>query len=163
MITDVGEYIVGAYLQLYLKCDVVSYNVRPPGGGMDGLAEFDVIGLNHSRRLAYVCEVTTHIRGLLYGKNTAETIKKLTEKHQRQRQYAVKYLCDFKCVYLLCSPVVPVGKITRGLANMPTLVPVINKKYSKRIRKLQVMARKSEHDTRNPFFRMLQILEHLRT
>ena len=36
MLTDVGEYLVGAYLQLKMECDVVDYNVRPPGGGYRG-------------------------------------------------------------------------------------------------------------------------------
>jgi hypothetical protein len=62
MLTDIGEYIVGAYLQLKLDCDVVDYNVRPPSGGLQGLEELDVIGLNLKTRTAYLCEVTTHIR-----------------------------------------------------------------------------------------------------
>jgi hypothetical protein len=46
MLTDIGECIFGAYLQLKLDCDVVDYNVRPPGGGLEGLEGMDVIGLN---------------------------------------------------------------------------------------------------------------------
>ena len=34
-----GEYVVGAYLRLCEKCDVVDYNVRPPQSGLSGLAE----------------------------------------------------------------------------------------------------------------------------
>lgn len=30
MRADIGEQIVGAYLKVIEKCDVVSYNVRPP-------------------------------------------------------------------------------------------------------------------------------------
>ena len=45
MKTEIGELIVGAYLKQRLGCDVVDYNVRPPSGGLAGLAEFDVIGL----------------------------------------------------------------------------------------------------------------------
>lgn len=29
MITDVGEYIVGAYLKVIEGCDVIDYNARP--------------------------------------------------------------------------------------------------------------------------------------
>ena len=65
MLTDVGEYFVGAYLQLGEGCDFVDYNVRPPGGGLKGLEELDVVGLNFKTRTAFLCEVTTHIRGLL--------------------------------------------------------------------------------------------------
>jgi len=39
MLTDIGEFIVGAYLQLIEECDVIDYNVRPPGGGLEGLNE----------------------------------------------------------------------------------------------------------------------------
>ena len=49
MLTDVGEYLVGAYLQLFENCDFVDYNVRPPGGGMKGLGELDVVGLQANR------------------------------------------------------------------------------------------------------------------
>ena len=46
MLTDVGEFIVGAHLQLIEGCDFIDYNVRHPGGGLKGLGELDVIGLN---------------------------------------------------------------------------------------------------------------------
>jgi hypothetical protein len=41
MRTEVGEYVVGAWLKIGLGCDVVDYNVRPPGGGLNGLGELD--------------------------------------------------------------------------------------------------------------------------
>ena len=31
---EIGEQIVGAYLKLVKKCDVVDYNVRLQGGGV---------------------------------------------------------------------------------------------------------------------------------
>jgi len=58
MLTDVGEYIVGAYLQVEEGCDFVDYNIRPPGGGLEGLGELDVVGLNFKTKTAYVCEVS---------------------------------------------------------------------------------------------------------
>lgn len=69
MLTDIGEYFVGAYLQLCEECDVVDYNVRPPGGGLAGLGELDVLGFNFKTDSVFLCEVTTHIRGLLYKNN----------------------------------------------------------------------------------------------
>ena len=62
--TEMGEYVVGAYLKMVEVCDVVDYNVRPPGGGIGGLSGFDVIGLRFSDSTAIMCEVTTHIGGL---------------------------------------------------------------------------------------------------
>ncbi len=162
MITDVGEYIVGAYLKLVQKCDFVDYNVRPPGGGLKGLGELDVLGLDFESSTAYLCEVTTHIRGLLY-RNNEETVRRIANKHQRQVEYAKKYLANFSNhVFMFWSPVVPKGYITRGLQNIPNLELVINGEYKRRIERLRELAKKMTHDTRNPFFRMLQILEHLR-
>ena len=60
--TDIGEYIVGAYLKIIKKCDFVDYNVRPPGGGLEGLNELDVVELDFKNEIAYLCEVTTQER-----------------------------------------------------------------------------------------------------
>ena len=56
MLTDIGEFIVGAHLQLIEECDFIDYNVRPPGGGLKGLGELDVVGLNFNSNTAYLCE-----------------------------------------------------------------------------------------------------------
>ena len=63
MKTEVVEYIVGAYLKIIKGCDFLDYNVRPPGGGLEGLNELDVVGLDFKNKIVYLCEVTTHIRG----------------------------------------------------------------------------------------------------
>ena len=163
MVTEVGEYLVGAYLKLCLGCDFVDYNVRPPGGGLEGLEELDVLGLNFDQDAAYLCEVTTHIGGLLYVSNT-ETIARIKKKHRRQKQYARKYLCKFGHVhYMFWSPVVPKGALTRGLATIRGLEVVINGDYKQRVDELRDLARETTHDTKNPVFRTLQILEHLRS
>ena len=80
MLTDVGEYIVGAYLRLILKGDFVDYNVRRPGGGLQGLDELDVLGLDSRDKRAYLCEVTTHLRGVLY-KNNKTTVSRIKNKY----------------------------------------------------------------------------------
>jgi hypothetical protein len=161
MLTDIGEYIVGAYLQLKLGCDVVDYNVRPPGGGLEGLEEMDVIGIDLKSHRAYLCEVTTHIRGLLYTDNRT-TVERIRKKHERQKRYGAKYLEQFQCQYMFWSPVVPVGFITEGLSHLPDLELIINGQYKRRVEELKVLARETTHDARNPVFRVLQILEHMR-
>lgn len=161
MLTDIGEFIVGAYLQLNLDCDVVDYNVRPPGGGLQGLEELDVVGLNLKEHKAYLCEVTTHIRGLQYGDNTT-TVDRIRQKHDRQVWFGNEYLHGFKCEYMFWSPVVRVGYITDQLKLLPDLQLIINGEYKKRIEELRSLAAETTHDARNPFFRMLQILEHMR-
>ena len=162
MITDVGEYIVGSYLKTILKCDYIDYNVRPPGGGLKGLGELDVIGLDLESRTAYLCEVTTHIRGLKYG-NSAKTLQKVKDKYKRQKQYAKKYLKTFPNIrYMFWSPNVPVGVLTKGLNKLKGLELYINGKYKLCITDLMYEAAIATHDARNPFFRMLQIVEHMR-
>ena len=162
MLTDMGEYIVGAYLQLIEKCDFIDYNVRPPGGGLKGLGELDVVGLNFKTDTVYLCEVTTHITGLLY-KNNQETVNRLKKKHERQLAYAEEYLRNFKNYrFSFWSPVVPVGYITEHLQEIETLELVINGEYKRRVEELRALAKRITYDARNPFFRMLQILEHMR-
>lgn len=162
MLTDVGEYIVGAYLKLKLNCDFVDYNVRAPGGGLQGLGELDVLGLDFRHKRAYLCEVTTHIRGVLY-KNNKETVRRITNKYQRLQRYARDRLPAFTDRhYMFWSPVVPEGYITDYLERLTGLELIINGEYRRRIEEMRVMAAAVTYDARNPFFRILQILEHLR-
>jgi hypothetical protein len=162
MLTDIGEYIVGASLQLIYDCDVVDYNVRLPGGGLKGLSELDIIGLNFKTNTAYLCEVTTHIRGLLY-KDNKETIRKIQQKHEIQKEYAISILGGFDThVFMFWSPVVPVGYLTQNLSKLETLEIVINGEYKRHIELLREKALTMTHDVKNPFFRMLQIMEHMR-
>ena len=161
MLTDVGEYLVGAYLQLHDECDVIDYNVRPPGGGLEGLGELDV-GFNFKTNSVFLCEVTAHIRGLLYV-NNSQTVERIVKKHQRQKEYARRYLENFETIrYQFWSPVVPKGYITDKLASIASLELVVNGEYKMRVAKLQETARRTTYDARNPVFRVLQILGHLR-
>ena len=162
MLTDVGEYLVGAHLQLIEGCDFVDYNVRPPGGGLEGLEELDVVGLNFGTRSAILCEVTTHIRGLNYGSNE-ESVKRIEKKSLRQKAYAKKFLGTFDSVrFQFWSPYVPRGYITERLEKIEGLELVINDIYKKKVNSLQELASRETQDTRNPVFRVLQILAHMR-
>ena len=162
MKTEVGELIVGAYLKMCLGCSFVDYNVRPPGGGMEGLGELDVVGLKPDTGEAFLCEVTTHIRGLLYVSN-AETVKRIKRKHVRQKEYASKYLASFSSHrYMFWSPVVPVGYLTKNLARINGLELIVNEEYSDRVTELEALAATQTHDSGNDFFRFLQIMERLR-
>ena len=162
MATDIGEYIVGAYLKMIVGCDVIDYNVRVPGGGLEGLNELDVIGLNFRDQTAYLCEVTTHLRGTLYVDNI-KTVERIRKKHERQRSYAEKYLTLFPGRhYMFWSPYVPEGYITNELKKTEELDLIINKRYTACVEELRIQARNSTHETGNLFFRILQILEHLR-
>ena len=156
MLTDIGEYIVGAYLQLVEACDFVDYNVRPPGGRLEGFGELGVVGLHIEFSTAFLCEVTTHIRGLLY-KDNKETLHRFITKHERQKEYAGKQLGSFdNHIFMLWSLVVPVDYITNRLIEIDGLQVVINGEYKKRIQQLKQLAKNTTHDTINSFFRMLQ-------
>jgi len=160
--TEIGEYIVGAYLKEIIGCDFVDYNVRPPGGGLEGLGELDVVGLQFGGTTAYLCEVTTHIRGFLY-KDNKTSVERIAKKHRRQREYARKHLSDFESIrYMFWSPVVPVGYLTENLAKIEGLELIINGRYKTCVDELREKARTATHDTGNVFFRTLQILERLR-
>jgi hypothetical protein len=161
MPTEMGEYLVGAYLKFELECGVVDYNARPPGGGLVGLGELDVIGFNFPNKRAYLCEVTTHMDGLQIGKNLSETISKIADKYQRQRSYAETYLKEFSPSYMFWSPIVRSG-IATELQKMDGLELFINRAYTTAISKLRLRAKWSTADANNPAFRVLQILENLR-
>lgn len=163
MHVDIGEQLVGAYFKVIESCDVVSYNVRPPGGKMLGLEELDVIGLRFADSTAFLAEVTTHIRGTLYRDNL-ETVRRIVRKHERQKAHAQSFLENFpRRHYSFWSPYVPVGAITKGIAEAaPELERVINSVYAQRIDLLRMEARRRTNEEGNDAFRLLQILEHLR-
>lgn len=161
MPTETGEYLVGAYLQLIDKCDLVAYNIRPPEVGLRGLGEFDVVGLDFKKNLCYMGEVVTHILGLSY-KDDDTTVKRLVEKHQRQKDYAEKHLVPrFVPRFQLWSPVVSEKLVKKIVSADIGYEMIINGEYTHRIRLLQKEA-ESSHDIGNPAFRLLQIISHMR-
>jgi hypothetical protein len=162
MATEMGEYLVGAYLKFELRCGVVDYNARPPGGGLQGLGELDVIGFDFPSRRAYLCEVTTHLDGLQIGKGLADTMSKIKDKHRRQRSYAEAYLKEFSPSFMFWSPVVRSG-ISIELQKIEGLELFINGAYTAAIDRLRLQARWSTADANNPAFRVLQIIENLRS
>lgn len=162
MKTDIGEYIVGAYLKLEEGCHVVDYNARAAGGGLGGLNEFDVVGYDFDGDRVFLCEVTTHIRGVNYG-SYQTTIQKVRDKFERQRAYARARLRRFKSIsYQLWSPYVPKGFRTENLATIEGLELIVNVTYRSRVEALAKRAQTNKHDTGNPFFRTLQIMAAMR-
>lgn len=161
MNTEMGEYIVGAFLKLVKGCDFIDYNVRRPGGGLAGLNEIDVLGLDFKNTTVYLCEVTTHLDGLLY-KDKMTTINTIKRKCDNLHDYAKAYLSDFpQHHYMFWSPVVA-RSVAQELEQINGFELVINDHYSACVRELQELATKVTHDTGNPVFRVFQILGHLR-
>lgn len=156
-----GDYLVGAYLQLIKGCDFINYNVRYPEKGIKGLAEFDVVGINFEKKTVYLCEVITHIRGTLY-KNYETTFQKIKEKYNRQKEYAKIYLSMFfNKKFMLWAPIVPKG-LMKQLETLEGLELIVNEKFTDRVNELIKEAKRETKDFGNPFFRVLQILTHLR-
>ena len=90
-------------------------------------------------------------------------VSRISNKHERQMEYAKQYLSRFdNHRFMFWSPVVPVGYVTEHLEALEALELVINGEYKSRIGELRVLAGSTTHDARNPFFRTLQILEHMR-
>jgi len=159
--TEMGEYLVGAYLRVVEECDFVDYNVHPPGGGQRGLEELDVVAFNFEKRTAFLCEVTTHIRGLLY-KDYDTTVKRISDKFKRQQTYAQDRLAFMrKHRFMFWSPVVSSGLVER-LKRIRGLELVINEDYTKCISELQESAKLYSHDVGNPAYRVFQILAHMK-
>lgn len=155
MPTEAGEYIVGAYLQHIHGCGIILYNVRPPGGKLEGLRELDVLGLNLPENKGYLCEVTTHLHGM-----RPQTLEKMPAKHEQQKKYAAAHLGGFGVRYMLWSPLVTDSQ-AEALRKIGFEV-VVNGDFTKAVDELKGIAKKTKHDTRNPFMRTLQILAHLR-
>jgi hypothetical protein len=161
MNTEMGEYIFGACLKLLRECVFIDYNVRRPGGGLAGINEIDVIGLDFKTKTAYLCEVTTHLEGLLYGSSANATVERIGKKYDRLRSYAKECLSEFTPHFMFWSPVVR-WSVESELRKIKGLEMVINKDYADYVAALKELAKKGTHDTGNPAFRLLQILGHLR-
>lgn len=158
---EMGEYIVGAYLKVIEKCDVVDYGVRSPDGGLKGLNEIDVVGMHFATSTVFLCEAITHIQGALYG-SPDETIKRVQFKLENHHRYASERLKSFGTKRsMLWSPVVSKGLASR-LADLVDIELVVNQTYRNCVMALRRSARKETRDTGNPAFRLLQILEHLK-
>ncbi len=160
---EMGEYVVGAYLKVIERCDFVDYGARPPGGGLEGLDELDVVGLRFEDRTAFLCEVTTHLHGMGHARGYEGSLERIRKKHEAQKHYADKCLKAFpRRRFMLWSPVVPRGCLTSELERLEGLELVINEGYTERVNRLLEEAKKTPADIGNPFFRALQILQHLR-
>ena len=147
------------------NCDFTQYDARLAESHLTGLNEVDVIGLELKIKFAYLCEVTTHVRGALYG-TYQESIDKIRMKFERDKISPIRYSKTFlPATTCFWSLVVPEGKLTVLLHELEgkDVELVINEKYAERIEELKKVAREKKNNTGNAAFRLLQILEHVRT
>ena len=184
-----GELLVGSYLRLIEKCELVMYNQRSHEEGNQ--LEIDVIGVDNTEegeQVVYTCEVVTHIDGLLYPgtPNTdrwteygndgyQHTLERLWQKFNADREYVIDLFDADSYVFQFWSPVVRGNRdekyLLTGLYDMADefeeetgaeLELVINEEYTERMEALREKAGETEKDYGELGFRILQILEHLR-
>lgn len=164
---DIGESLVGAYMRHIRACDVVTYNTFLRGEQ----GELDVVAMRLAEpRTVWFCEVTTHIRGMAYGKGNRETVARLHRKLDRARAFARITYPDVDHRFEVWSPYVPVGKLTTRFATLArewsvedlSLTFVINETFTERVRELVEHARSNPSTTNEPAYRMLQVLTRLR-
>lgn len=185
-----GELLVGAYLRLIEKCELVMYNQRPQKEGDQ--SEIDVIGVDNTEdgeQVIYTCEVVTHLNGLHYvgtpdtnrwaeygAKDYQHSLERLWRKFNSDRNYVTELFDSADSyVFQLWSPVVPGNSdeeyLLGGLNALEAdfeeetgmeLELVINERYTEKIEKLRERASETEKDYGELGFRILQILEHLR-
>jgi hypothetical protein len=165
---DIGESLVGSYFRHIEGCDVVVYN----SFFRDRQGEVDVVALKRQpSRTVILCEVTTHIEGMLIvrkGLNQTEHV--IRQKLDRLASFAAVTFPDDRHRFEWWSPRVSVGRLTDAMqaieaeqqaAGRDTRF-VINEDYTDRVRQLVEHARRNSSATGEPAYRMLQVLGRLR-
>ena len=169
-----GEELVGSYLREVLQCDFVEFNLRTKFAQ----GEIDVVGINSDKKIAYICEVTTHLAGLQYvNDDKPDNVRRLVEKFRKDIEYARKFLPNFECKFMFWSPIVKKPRSAKAKNNQSKdveniknllkekynvdLQVIINSEYLKCIKKLRTVALQRTDEIKSPIMRFLQIEEKL--
>lgn len=151
--TEIGETLVAAWYQYIGGGELVVEGVRLPDQG-----ELDVLCV--SGRSVVAAEVATHVLSLNYG-GYGRTVRKVTEKAARARQYLKKNFPEHTPQVAFWSPRVPAG-LVELLGAVSNLELVVNHEYGHRLQQLIDHAAANPGQTSNAAYRMLQILTHAR-
>jgi hypothetical protein len=159
-----GESLVGAYLRYGEACDFVVYGTQTEGQG-----EIDVIGFQVEQQRVWLCEVATHLDGLLYGSAGAGgTIAKVRQKVERAVVFGDRMFPGQEKRFEWWSPKAGpalsahFAAVGEELSSAETKVHfIVNDEYAERVRLLFERAKKGTKATPESFFRSLQILTHL--
>jgi len=169
-----GEELVGSYLREVLQCDFVEFNLRT----RFTQGEIDVVGINSDKKIAYICEVTTHLEvGLQYVKDDRpDNVGRLVKKFKKDIEYARKFLPNFECKFMFWSPIVKSSSAkakydqSKDVENIKNILKedynvdlqvIINSEYLKCIKKLRAVALQRTDEIKSPIMRFLQIEEKL--
>jgi Holliday junction resolvase-like predicted endonuclease len=131
---NVGEELVGDYLQYVEGCEFVQKNLYME----DVQGEIDVIGIDLKNKKVYLCEVAIHLStGLQYGNGTKpNNVKKLYDKFSKDIEYARKYFPkqdDYSHCFMLWSPIVKAKVKNNQLNDVNEVKQEIKKKYDEEI------------------------------
>jgi len=172
---NIGEEIVGAYLEHIKHCEFVQKNLYTP----DVQGEIDVVGINLKNKEIYVCEVAIHlITGLQYVKEKQpNNIDKLTEKFSKDIEYADKYFHEYTKHVMLWSPIIKdqakdakhnqMRDVRKLCENIKTkygveLEIIANEKFLSCLEELREHARKETKESKSPVVRLMQVEERLK-
>ncbi len=154
--TDIGEYFVGAYLEQFLSCEIVVYNITD--NNFNTQNEIDVIGISMKNNTAYLCEVKTHIKGFNTTSRT-NRVNLINGQFAAMDLYAKRNLSNIaKCEIMFWALKVTNKQLLQALNNnyAPANI-IINTDYTKAMKILANHAATSTNEFKNPFLRALQI------
>lgn len=167
---NVGEELVGAYLQTVKGCEFVSYNLHT----RDTQGEIDVVAINMKARTVYLCEVAIHlVTGLQYvSGGQPDNVRRLVPKFSKDVDYAKKYFRGYKKVFMLWSLIVidtrsgskhnqrkDVDDIKKQLRKSKgiDLQAIINEDFRDCLEELKEVALEETRELKSPVMRLLQI------
>jgi len=172
---NIGEEICGEYLNHFLNCEFITYNVALP----DTQGEMDVVGIDLEKKIIYVCEVATHTKGLQYvTNNQPDNYNRFLSKFKKDIDYAQKYFETYTVIPMLWSPVVRIsneGSKHNAYEELQLLKQkileiynldlklIINEEYKATLTALKEVALKTTSAFTSPVMRLYQIEQNLDT
>jgi hypothetical protein len=161
-----GEEICGLYLQFIKECDFVKYNIKP-GKKQE---EIDVIAIDLNRKIIYVCEVATHIKGLNYGSGEKDAVyNKIITKFLAASEYSSTSYKNYQLEFMLWAPKISKDKYSNKYKQihdaMDTLLSknkidvklIVNEKYAENLSLLKNYARSKTSKFESGVMRLYQI------
>lgn len=176
MMENIGEHLVGQYLQEIKKCDFVQYNLQTKFTQ----GEIDVVAINSNKKEIFICEVATHLEtGLQYNKDgKIDNVNRFVSKFTKNIKYVKKNFKDYQYHFMLWTPIIKVPKKINPKNNQLEdlkkikekilkkhnieIELIYNEKYLMYINKLRKIAKDTTFAMTSSIMRFLQIEEKLK-